>query len=247
VQRTASQWLRTIFSDSLIYKFSGLKVYSPDDNYIGQGAEKLKNRDPFPENSIVSPLYINYKDFLDIPKPQDYKAIFIMRDPRDVLISFCFSMKYSHVENPFVIKQREILRTMDDSQALSYYIEEAKDSHRCLYYAMLPWYRDSQNNKKVKIFRYEDLIGSDQFQFFYDMFTHFHLEIGEKKIKQLLRQYRFEKLTGRKQGVEDSSKHLRKGVSGDWKNYFTPRHKQAFKDAAGQLLIDLDYEKKPDW
>lgn len=40
---------------------------------------------------------------------------------------------------------------------------------------------------------------------------------------------------------------FRKGVMGDWRNYFTPEHKRAFKEVAGQLLIELGYEKDLDW
>jgi len=37
------------------------------------------------------------------------------------------------------------------------------------------------------------------------------------------------------------------GKIGSWKKYFKERHKIAFKKIAGQLLIDLGYEKDFDW
>ena len=40
---------------------------------------------------------------------------------------------------------------------------------------------------------------------------------------------------------------FRKGSIGSWKQYFTQEHKQAFKEVAGQLLIDLGYEKDLNW
>ena len=40
---------------------------------------------------------------------------------------------------------------------------------------------------------------------------------------------------------------FRKGLIGDWKSHFTPEHKDAFKRVAGQLLIDLGYEKDFEW
>lgn len=40
---------------------------------------------------------------------------------------------------------------------------------------------------------------------------------------------------------------FRSGRTGEWKKFFTPEHKRIFKDAAGDLLIRLGYEKNNDW
>jgi hypothetical protein len=58
----------------------------------------------------------------------------------------------------------------------------------------------------------------------------------------------FERWTdGRERGQEDSTSFLRKGVAGDWRSVFTERDKQTFKEAAGDSLIELGYEKGYDW
>jgi hypothetical protein len=58
----------------------------------------------------------------------------------------------------------------------------------------------------------------------------------------------FERLSeGREQGQEDTSSFYRKGVAGDWKNHFTERDKRIFKKEAGELLIELGYERDLDW
>ena len=58
----------------------------------------------------------------------------------------------------------------------------------------------------------------------------------------------FERWTrGRKQGEEDSAAFLRKGVAGDWKNVFTEDDRRAFKEAAGDTLVELGYEKDNGW
>lgn len=38
-----------------------------------------------------------------------------------------------------------------------------------------------------------------------------------------------------------------KGSIGGWRSYFTETHKQAFKEVAGNLLIELGYEQNTDW
>lgn len=37
------------------------------------------------------------------------------------------------------------------------------------------------------------------------------------------------------------------GTAGKWKKQFTEAHKNAFKDVAGDILIELGYEKNKDW
>lgn len=40
---------------------------------------------------------------------------------------------------------------------------------------------------------------------------------------------------------------FRSGKTGEWKKYFTGEHKALFKDAAGDLLVKLGYEKDGNW
>jgi sulfotransferase 6B1 len=40
---------------------------------------------------------------------------------------------------------------------------------------------------------------------------------------------------------------FRQGKSGGWRKHFTPEIRDLFKQTAGQLLIDLGYEKDLNW
>lgn len=40
---------------------------------------------------------------------------------------------------------------------------------------------------------------------------------------------------------------FRSGKTGEWKKHFTDEHKRIFKDVAGDLLLELGYEKDSDW
>ncbi|MDD2923131.1 MAG: sulfotransferase domain-containing protein [Anaerolineales bacterium] len=45
----------------------------------------------------------------------------------------------------------------------------------------------------------------------------------------------------------NKSPTFRSGKTGEWKKHFAEAHKKIFKDAAGDLLIKLGYEKNNDW
>lgn len=55
------------------------------------------------------------------------------------------------------------------------------------------------------------------------------------------------KSKGRNRGKENKHSHYRKGVAGDWRNYFMPCHCAYFKERYNHLLIKLGYEASSDW
>jgi hypothetical protein len=57
----------------------------------------------------------------------------------------------------------------------------------------------------------------------------------------------FEKMAGRERGKEDPTSFYRKGISGDWQGVFTKEDRQVFKEEAGEMLIQLGYERDSNW
>jgi uncharacterized coiled-coil protein SlyX len=70
---------------------------------------------------------------------------------------------------------------------------------------------------------------------------------SEEKTRKCVERAGFERKTNRKRGQENPSSHFRKGVAGDWKTVFTEEDKRVFKQIAGNLLIELGYEKDNNW
>ncbi|MGI9050972.1 MAG: sulfotransferase, partial [Rubrobacteraceae bacterium] len=69
-----------------------------------------------------------------------------------------------------------------------------------------------------------------------------------KAIEWIVEENRFEKRSsGRSRGEEDPTSFLRKGIHGDWKETFNARDKKIFKRHAGDLLVELGYEKDLGW
>ena len=48
-------------------------------------------------------------------------------------------------------------------------------------------------------------------------------------------------------GKETNLRFLRKGVSGDWRNYLSPEMGKTIQDTLGDLLLELAYETDPQW
>ena len=74
------------------------------------------------------------------------------------------------------------------------------------------------------------------------------VDTDERKVEHSVSSASFEKLSrGRQRGQEDPSSFYRKGVAGDWRNYFSEEDRRVFKEEAGELLIRLGYEEDLDW
>ena len=61
----------------------------------------------------------------------------------------------------------------------------------------------------------------------------------------------FKKKTNRKPGHENKNSFFRKGVSGDWRNYFDSECVEFFRNEKqgrwNSILIKMGYENQPNW
>ena len=74
------------------------------------------------------------------------------------------------------------------------------------------------------------------------------VDTDERLVEHCVSSASFERLSrGRQRGQEDPSSFYRKGVAGDWRNYFSEEDRRVFKEEAGELLIRLGYEDDLDW
>lgn len=74
------------------------------------------------------------------------------------------------------------------------------------------------------------------------------VDMEPARIEHLVGTNTFEQLSGgRSPGQEDRTAEWRKGISGDWRNHFTNDDKAIFKSVAGELLVELGYEKDLGW
>ena len=65
------------------------------------------------------------------------------------------------------------------------------------------------------------------------LFDHAGMRFPEGVLQALLEEYSFERQSGRQPGEEEQGSKLRKGVAGDWQNYFDEHLARKFAEAAG--------------
>lgn len=234
-QKTASQWFRNIFRDPLVYKYSGLRPIP----YIRIGLREAKFDRPFSDKSICIHLYISYQTYLQIPKPSNYRTFFILRDPRDILVSWYFSMKYSHPSMFLVTHLRQEMQGMDFEQGMNFCVDTLNDLG--LFEAQRSWMSTVGEDEEVKIFRYEDF-ARDNYGFLHELFKYLLIDMPDADFNQLYAKNTFSRITGgRELGEEEKRSHYRKGISGDWMNYFSPAISGYFRQVTGDLLDVLGY------
>jgi hypothetical protein len=95
--------------------------------------------------------------------------------------------------------------------------------------------------------RYEDLLTSPEEEIG-RLLRFLGAAANEEAVKRCIELSSFERWSeGRERGEEDTSSFYRKGVAGDWREVFTERDKEAFKEVAGDVLIELGYERDNNW
>lgn len=95
-------------------------------------------------------------------------------------------------------------------------------------------------------YRYEDCLENPG-EVLHRLLTDLGLSIPEQHCQEAVMANTREKM---RRALDLTFKHnsfLRKGIHGDWANHFSHENKAAFKNLAGQLLIDLGYESDLDW
>ena len=72
-------------------------------------------------------------------------------------------------------------------------------------------------------------------------------QLTAKEAELIVQNHSFERLAGRKAGAENRGSFMRKGIVGDWKNYFSRDARKCFHEYAGDALIKLGYERDTVW
>jgi hypothetical protein len=175
--------------------------------------------------------------FLTAPGRVNY---FLYRDPRDLLVSQVFyatdlyeehGMHDYYTSLPDFDARLRVAITGIQSDGLT--MVSVKER----YAGVFRWL----DQKNVLCLRFEDLIHSRE-RVLNDMLS--EVEKSGYQIRTA-RTSALEILAGSIQ--PGKSRTFRSGKTGAWREHFSAEHKRLFKDVAGDLLLQLGYEKNNDW
>jgi Sulfotransferase domain len=199
-------------------------------------------QEPIEAGRVYSVCYATYDEFAGVAKPPDSRHFFILRDLRDTMISGYFSLKISHprfaVDAVNALRAR--LQELDQAEGLKVMLDE--------WIPLNAQIQSSWIESGEPFIRYEDLL-TDDLPILEDvLLDRCELGISRKHLAKAIEQESFEQLSkGRQRGEEDPASHYRKGVAGDWRNYFNDELKDAFKERYGELLVAAGHERDLDW
>jgi len=231
IQKTASQWVKAIFSDNRIKKITGLETF-PQHRYEWDDFYKK-----FPKYTFVPGLYISYQLYEEINKPNEYRTFYIIRDPRNLVVSWYYSMLETHGLMGKVPKHRNNLKSLSFEEGITYCI---KALH--LKFSFMRSWIYNQEDPNVLIVKFEDLT-KEPLETYNEIFKHCEYEIPTQTLKDVLDNYSKEKM--RKKDLkqrEDNKSHYRKKKT-DWREVFTEEHLDLFYKQTGNLVELLGYDK----
>jgi len=138
---------------------AGLTYRSPADEMFKRGLNFKKSTVDF------EPFGYAYGGFRDLPWPlPDYaggRTVVLVRDPRDALTSFYFSMAYSHVppgtaDSPDLLRAFEVRRDRARATTIDDFVLREAPGHVRLIRRIL------KNAPRARLYRYEEIIFDKQ-------------------------------------------------------------------------------------
>ena len=234
--KVGSTWLFNLLKDIGEFESPALPPTLNDSGTLlldepGSGA--------FLKNAKGKKIFKSHAFPIPIEKRMGAKFISVYRDPRDVIISGTFYLSnLDHAKGGWDEKHRNL----GEKEKIQHFISTGG---WCID-RLRAWY----NDKDTCNVKYESLL-TNTFEEVKKVIKFLSLPIDDEKIRSAIEANSFAKKAGRKQGEEDKSSFYRKGVSGDWKNYFDDKMKEHFITALGgewnKLLIEMGYESNAKW
>lgn len=170
----------------------------------------------------------------------DSKIIHLIRDGRDMVTSATFDWLLKDADGTarhkfFVKNERMKLDRFFDDDVLRRWAKHWSEINRHV--------KQAQPDLEV---RYESM-KSDNAAVLKTIFQKLGLDVSDKILNAAVEQSSFAQTTGRDPGHEVATAKARKGIVGDWKQYFTSADAILFQELAGRELIEFGYAENENW
>jgi len=190
--------------------------------------------DSVPRNQYaVIRLHTRYSESnVRVVKGKKIRIVLMWRDLRDVVVSRYFWVKTLR-DNPFY----QLYHDCSIEEGIMY-------SAKYVFKRYVPWVRKwkdyaEKHPDNFMFVTYEGL-KENPYQVIRSVLDFYEIEISPEKIKNVVRNY------DRIQ-IKKKIPTFRKGDIGDWRNFFSEDHIEEFKRNAGDILVELGYERHLDW
>ena len=214
--------------------------------YEGDTGRKRSEEEALAYLEMLRPLDVSAAHLLAMPRVVErvcsskFTPYFIYRDPRDVAVSHVFyiaDMLPTHHHHAYY----QTLRSFDERLRVSILGIPDADVEFPDIGKRFSFYTEWLNHPEVLPVPFESLI-EDRREALGKIADHFLQRVGA------LPTPRDAIIHALESSIDPSrSPTYRSGKTGEWRKYFKEEHKKIFKDVAGDLLIQLGYEKDYDW
>jgi hypothetical protein len=202
-----------------------------------------RNQMPKFRSSIIHGHYLYF--------PTMKNVFVVFRDGRDVMVSFYF---HSYFKNELF--NHVLVDRMKKRLPFSDYNNVEKNLPKFIEYKFtkkwpprFTWgqFVDNWIDRDVANIKYEELLKEPDKAIRRTLEKVIRKPINYELTANIAKKYTFKNLSKRNPGYENRSSFLRKGIAGDWKNYFNKEARELFDYYAGDQLIKLGYEKDRSW
>lgn len=177
------------------------------------------------------------------------RTVYMMRDGRDTLVSQYFQVARlgGIMKNEFENRYDKKILAENIIDNLPDFIEYMSNCHIATKDYRTHINQWKKHKEEYVTLKYEDMLTDPVKALTFAVNKLSKKPVDPAKIKQAVEQHSFQNVTKRKPGKADNNSFIRKGISGDWKNYFTTESALLFDKYAGDTLLDTGYETDPDW
>lgn len=234
-RKTGSQWIRNLLTDREL-------MPEPVIQYRNTSVDLAETVcPPILDGEFAGPIYHMFPDFWQLWAQPEDRAIVVMRDPRDCLVSFLYSALYSHElidENQYLF--RKLLSAVSPQDKLLW---QLLGIHTSVHW-MTSWI--SSSDTRVLLQTYEEYVENTQ-SALERALAHIGRTVDPGSLAEVVKIHSFESQTGRKPGQADPLSHCRNGKPGDWRRVFSRSLGQTFEQVYARCLILLKYETSESW
>jgi hypothetical protein len=231
--KSGTTWLANMFASVPGYRRANPSHVSQEDYNLRQDTFREFDRRLVVVRMHTPPSQEN----ITILKQEGIRYCVLYRDLRDVAISWFY-----HIRNDTDHLLHNAIKDMSLMEGIEYFAQNRLSG----YASWIRGWRENRDELNSVEIAYEALLG-DTRTVFADLARFFSIRLSDDLLNKIVYDNSFRGRTGRHRGEEDITSFLRKGIEGDWKNHFSEAHKQKFKAIAGDLLIELGYERDYGW